>query len=115
MTTITKTRQIDKMTSLGIEENLGHMARKQGNFKVSIRNSINFTNELKSTAKHRPGNNGKKDVQTFTASSSQNDYLGHSNVNTVSVVYRPSYCFSRPTRNGTIIITPFRQKQMTSC
>lgn len=80
MATTTKTQQVVKMTTLGIEQNLGHMDIKRWNFKLSLRNPIKFTDSLKVTAGHLLRNNGKKDVRTLTPSSSQNDYLGHSSV-----------------------------------
>ncbi len=63
------------MTTLGIEQNLGHMGIKRRTFKLSLRNPIKFTGYSNLR------NNGKKDARTLTPSSSQNDYLEHFSVN----------------------------------
>ena len=80
MSTTTKTQQVVKMTTLGIDQNLGHMGIKQWKFKLSLRNPIKFTDSLKVTTGHPLRKIDKKDMRTLIPSSSQNDYLGHSSV-----------------------------------
>ena len=40
--TITKTQQVVKMTTLGIQDNLGLLVHKQKKFEVSFRDPIKF-------------------------------------------------------------------------